>query len=364
MKTLEKYMFKETLRTLFPVWIFLGILIYLLETMSGALAIRDEFGKIAALYLYKIPKNLEMMFPVAALFSVLNVLGGMNRAHELVAARSMGFRNLNLLRPLLLAASLGAVCHYYVSNTWAPLGLRHYWEKWDLEIRGRETVRTTRIKKSKIWFRNQNVLYNVGYWNPELKEIYDITIYTFDQNFHIAQVIEAARAHWEQDRWIMQHGLVRLTDKTLLVPITQSFEVRETKLLDKPDDLQVFDFKVEILNQEDLGALIKRSQRMGIPTSQWNTLYHSRVSFTIVAFILILLAFPRITRFHRGKGAAGDFLFVGAICFGYWVVFHYALSLGGYGRVPPLLAAWLPNFLAAGLAVFYFGYQTLEKSSD
>ncbi len=364
MKTLEKYIFKETLRTLFPVWIFLGLLLYLLETMSGAVTIKQDFGRVAELYLYKIPKNLELMFPVAALFSALNVLGAMNRAHELVAAKSIGFRNKNLLRPILLAVCLGGFFHYFISDTLAPKGMRHYWEKWDLEIKGLKVVRSGRIKKSKIWFRNQDVLYNVGYWDPVAKEIYDITIYTFDQDFHIAQIVEAARAHWEKDHWVLQDGKVRLTDKALLVPISQSFIRRETRLLDKPEDLQVFDFKVEILSQEDLGELIKRSRRLGIPSQKWNTLFHSRISFTIVAFILILLAFPRITRFHRAKGSAGDLLFVGAVCFSYWVIFHYTLSLGGYGRIPPIVAAWLPNFLALGIAAFYFGYQNLERSSD
>jgi lipopolysaccharide export system permease protein len=364
MRTLEKYLFKETVRTLFPVWIFLGILLYLLETMSGAISIKQDFGVVAALYLYKIPKNMELMYPVAALFTALNVYGSMNRSHELVAAKSIGYRSKSLLRPMLYAVLFGGLIHYSIADTWAPMGMKNYWEKWDLEIKNRKTVRSSLIKKSKIWFRNQDVLYNVGYWDPVVKEIFDITIYTFDSDFHVAQVIEAARGHWDADHWVLEVGKIRLTDKTLLVPITQSFDRRETKLLDKPDDLQVFDFKTEILNQEELGALISRSRRLGIPTQKWSTLYHSRISFTFVALILILLAFPRITRFHRGKGAAGDLLFVGAVCFANWVVYHYAISLGEYGRVPSIVAAWLPNIAAMGLAIFYFGYQTLEKSSD
>jgi lipopolysaccharide export system permease protein len=364
MKTLEKYMFKETLWTLFPVWIFLGILLYLLETMSGAVSIKQDFGTVAVLYLYKIPKNLELMFPVAALFSVLQVLGAMNRSHEMVAAKSIGYQTKNFLRPLMLALFVGGLCHYYVADTWAPLGMRQYWERWDLEVKGRKAARSARIKKSKIWFRNQDVLYNVGYWDPEAKEIYDITVYTFDKDFHIAQVVEAARAHWEKNYWVLEDGQIRLTDKSLLVPITQNFRKRQTRLLDKPEDLQVFDFKVDILTQDELGDLINRSRRLGIPTQRWSTLFHSRISFSLVALILVLLAFPRVTRFHRGKGAAADLFFVGGICFAYWVIFHYAVSLGEFGRVPPVVSAWLPNVLALGLAVFYFGYQNLERSSD
>jgi lipopolysaccharide export system permease protein len=364
MGILGRYILKELLKALFPLWIFLGVLLYLFETMSGALSLKEEFGVVASLYLYKIPKNLELMFPVAALFSVLTVLGAMNRGHEIVAAKSLGVKNSALLKPLLFATLFGSVFHYMVTDTWAPWGMKEYWEKWDLQIRGRQNVRTARIKRSKIWFRNQEVLYHVGFWDPRAQEIYDLSIYTFDSDFHVAQIIEARKAIWAKDRWIMKNGQVRLVDKKLMYPITRPFEERETKLLDPPDDLHIFNFKVDILGQEPLGELIDRSRRLGIPTAKWETLYHSRISFLLVALIFILLAFPRVTLFHRAKGAAGDILFVGGVCFSYWVIFHYGLSLGEYGRLPPILAAWLPNILALAFTYAYSRYHTLERSSD
>ncbi len=363
MGILGRYVLKEHLLALFPIWGFLGLLLYLFETMSGAVNLKEDFEVVATLYLYKIPKNLELMFPVAALFSVLTVLASMNRSHELVAAKAMGVKNLSLLKPLLLATLLGAVAHYFVTDQWAPLGMKKYYEKWDVQIKGRQ-ARTARIRQSKIWFRNQEILYNVGFLDPKAKEIFDVSIFTFDSDFHVAQIVEAPKATWEEDRWILQNGQVRLVDKKLLHPISKPFARRESRLIDAPQDLQVFDFKVDIMGQEELESLIDRSKQLGVPTMQWETLYHSRMSFLAVAFIFILLAFPRVTRFHRAKGTAGDVLFVGAVCFSYWVFFHFSLNLGQYGRFPPLLAAWTPNILAAVFAAFYFKYQSLERSSD
>jgi lipopolysaccharide export system permease protein len=48
------------------------------------------------------------------------------------------------------------------------------------------------------------------------------------------------------------------------------------------------------------------------------------------------------------------------ICLGlvfvYWIFYSSALTLGNYGHLPPLLAAWLPNVIMLG-----FGYYMIQR---
>jgi lipopolysaccharide export system permease protein len=67
--------------------------------------------------------------------------------------------------------------------------------------------------------------------------------------------------------------------------------------------------------------------------------------FTCLAVVLIALPFgARSGRHNVFVGVAGSIF----ICFAYFILQKISFGLGVAGYLPPLLAAWLPNFLFAG----------------
>lgn len=323
MGILGRYIISEILKVVFPVWFSLAFLLFILEWLSQVFSLQAGAVTVFLLYFYKLPSFLQLVFPIAVLFSFLLVLGTMSRNREVVAVQSLGYGQRRILWPCLLALVLASTAFFWVIESLAPNGLRRHYELWDDTFKKGDS-RFLKIRQEKIWFRNQHVLYNIEWFDPKKEIIKGLTVYTFDKDFHIAQTVRADRAVWKKDHWQLLNGTVYVTDKRLRTPALESFESRASRLIEKPADLVQVKTVPEALSQRELKAAIERSKALGINTAQWEVTYHSRYSFFAIAFIFILLAFPRAMRFHRSGGAAKDGVFVAATCLIYWLVFNLA----------------------------------------
>jgi len=314
------------------------------------------------LYLCKLPSYLQLVFPMSVLFAFLLVFGQLARNREMVAVQSLGYSHKRVLYPAFVALLLACIPFYFVMNVISPAGMKKHFEIIDRD-RGGES-RFMQIKQEKIWYRNQDVLYTIHYFDPLKAELFGVTIYTFDEDFHIAQTVYAERAEWRQGSWLLKKGRIYVTDKRLRTPVIEEFTERRSGLIEDPSQLKRVDWFPETLSQSDLMRAISQSKSLGINTAEWETMYYSRWSFFAVAFIFIMLAFPRATRFHRASGVARDGVFVAGVCVFYWLLFNVGINLGNSGRMPPLLAAWLPTALFFVGVQFYTRSLTLRNTSD
>ncbi len=363
MGILGRYVIKEILKIQIPLWLSLAFLIFLMEWMGRSFAANSDVWTQFLLYFCKIPSYLQLVFPMSVLFAFLLVFGQLARNREMVAVQAMGYSNKRVLFPAIVALGMASIPYYFVMNVLSPAGMRKHFEIYDTQIKG-TAPRFTRVRQDKIWYRNQDVLYTIHYFDPIKAELFGVTIYTFDEDFHIAQTVYAERASWAKDHWLLKKGRIYVTDKRFRMPIIEDFSERQSRLLDDPSQLRRVDWTPETLGQSELRKAIVQSKSLGINTAQWETIYYSRWSFFAVAFVFILLAFPRATRFHRASGAAKDGVFVAAVCMLYWMIFNFGVNLGNTGRLPPFLAAWLPTLLFVIGVYFYTRSLTLKNTSD
>lgn len=353
MGILGRQIVKEMLKALVPFWLALGLILFVLEWLAQVFNVKASASTSLVLYLYKVPSHLQLVFPVAALFASLSVLGGMNRSREIMAAQSLGYSRWRIIFPTFLAVALVSVAHFYVSSYLAPEGMRKHYELYDTAVLKRPP-RYSRVRQQKIWYRNQEILYNVRYFEPKNNELYDVTIYTFDDDFHIAQTIYATKASWSGHNWILHDGNISLTDKRLETPVSERFKNRFTKLIDDPKNLVRVEIGADVATQPELSGLIERYKSLGINTTTLEVTYYSRMSFILVSFIFLMLAFPRALRFRRSHtGAARDGVFVTIVCMGYWLFFNLGVNMGNTGKLSPIVATWGPSFL---LLIFVFLY--------
>jgi lipopolysaccharide export system permease protein len=341
-KTLYRYIILELFKLLFPIWLSLAFMLFLLEFLAQVFNVPGSFGDVLWLYLTKIPAHLQVIFPAAVLFSVMVFLGAMTKSRELVAAQAVGYSRNDVMKAVLLAIGLASIPYYFVVDQLAPNGNREHWEVHDTKIR-KKPSRFSKIRQEKIWYRNQDILYNVGFFDPFKKLLFDVTLYTFDDDFHIAQTLYAKNAVWQGDSWLLLDGKVTVTDKQLARPFTQRFDARVTRLIEEPSSLQTTDVEPSTLTQSQLSDVIRRYKSLGINTAKWETIYHSRYSFFLISFVFVLLAFPRATRFRRASTPAKDGVFVGVVCFVYWLIFTFASDMGSEGKIYPIVGAWLPS---------------------
>ena len=363
MGILGRYVIKEILKIQMPIWLSLGLLIFLMEWMARSLNTNSGAWLQFLIYLCKLPSYLQIVFPMSVLFAFLLVFGQLAKNREMVAVQSMGYSNRRVLVPAFVALMIACVPFYFVMDVVSPAGMKKHFELIDSQINRRE-YRFHQVKQEKIWYRNQDVLYTIHFFDPKKAELFGVTIYTFDEDFHIAQTVYAEKAVWRDGEWLLQKGRIYVTDKRLRMPIIEEFEERRSRLVEEPSQLKRVDWAPETLGQRELGRAITQSKALGINTAEWETTYYSRWSFFAVAFVFILLAFPRATRFHRASGVAKDGVFVAGVCILYWLMFNFGINLGNAGRVPPMIAAWVPTLLFVAGVYFYTRTLSLKNTSD
>ena len=82
------------------------------------------------------------------------------------------------------------------------------------------------------------------------------------------------------------------------------------------------------------------------------TQFHGRLAQPWISLVVVLIAIP----FGSLSGRRNVFIGVASsifICFAYFVVAQLGLSLGTGGKLPPWLAAWLPNLIFGAGGIYF-----------
>ena len=363
MGTLSRYIIRELLKMIFPIWIALSLLLYVLEWLAQVFNVKGGPLTAAIFYAFKIPSHMAIVFPVAVLFSCLSVLGGMNRNREIVALQSVGYKPRTVLLACLAAVAIASVPYFFITNTIAPMAMHAHYEYEDTQIK-KIPSRFSQVRNQRVWYRNQDVLYNVGYFDLEKNKLYDATIYTFDDQFHVAQMIQAKSADWNGQNWILKDGVVSLTDTRLEAPVTESFNTRSTRLIEEPKTLKRSEFNAETMTQSELRSTIQRYKALGINTAKWEVTFQSRYSFYLIGFVFDFFAVPAAFRFRRAGGLGRDGLFVSIVCLVYWLLYNFGVNMGQTGKLSPVTAAWAPTIVYVGVVAWIYRGRGLRQQSE
>jgi lipopolysaccharide export system permease protein len=359
MGILARHIVLEILGLFFPIWAALGFLLFVLEWLAQVFRLKADALTVLMLYAYKAPSHLQIVFPLAMLLAVMIVVGGMNRNLELVAAQSLGITKSKILAICFLAWGVGAVAQGFVMNNLAPWGMRRHYETMDADV-NQVPSRFSQIRQEKIWYRNKDILYNVHYYDPQKNELFDVTIYTFDDNFQIAQTIYANKAEWDGRQWVLTNGRVNLTDKSVANPSSQAFKIKNTRLIENPKSLKRIEFNAETMSEQELYRAIERHRALGINTAEWEVTFHSRLSFFLVSIVFLLLGFALSHHFTRGGGLAKDAGLVAGVSMVYWLLFNFSSTLGNNGKLNPILASWGPSVLFLVCVAAYLRFSAFK----
>lgn len=106
------------------------------------------------------------------------------------------------------------------------------------------------------------------------------------------------------------------------------------------------------LNSVQLWTLILAERKAGKDTRPKEVVYHQKFSLPLATLFVTLLAAPLALIFSSGGAFMGGTLAIGLV-FLYFTIMSVCQSLGSYGFISPVLAAWMPNLVCAafGLAL-------------
>jgi lipopolysaccharide export system permease protein len=349
---IDRYIAKEFLKYFLASLIVFTTLFLAVDMLSRIWELKAESATLWEYFLLGMPKIIYQMTPVSCLLATIFTVNLLSRSNEMTALFSAGMSLARISAPILTVAAFIAVASFFISDKLIPPFTKKQNYVYYVEIKKNPSLYYT-VKTNKIWYRSKDLIYNIKTFNPEKSLVQGLTIYYFDKNWNLVQLITADEAHYEGSNWNLKKGTVTLFDQESSFPLTQQFDEKAITLDERPTDIQDIDNNSDVMTVGELRRYIRKNKEAALDITRYEVAYHNKFSFAFVSFVMTFLGIP----FSVGRDKSGSFAMnVGitlGIVFLYWTLVSVALTLGTHGTIPPAFAAWAPNGLMLGVSVFF-----------
>jgi len=302
-------------------------------------------------YGLQLPAIIYQLAPVACLMATLFTFSSLHKANELVALFSAGVSLFRLSVPVLAMAGFLAGGLYFLSDQIIPRfnQKKNYVEY--VEIQNKPALYST-VKTNRIWYRSENVLFNIKTLNPEAKKAQGITLYYFDNDWNLVQLITAQDVDMTSEKWNLKNGFVTLFATESSFPLTKPFDSKLITMNENLGDIQTSSNSSEIMSVHELNRFIDHNREAGLDTVRYEVDYQSKFGFAFTPIIMAFLGIPfSVSRSRQGGAMLNVGVCIG-LAFAYWALYSSCITLGQQGAVPPILAAWAANILMGMLSVY------------
>jgi len=349
MKTLDRYIAGLFLKNIIIAILAMSAL-FLFQTMFSDLYDHEySTHHIFVYHMMNLPLIAVQMCPPGVLLATVLTLSGLARTHELVACYAIGYGLKRIFGVILACILLIAGLIFFSEDRILPPVFRirtnYYWR----EMKNRPDFFLD-IKMDKIWYRSRNVIYNLQRFDPQTKTIFGMSVYTFDDEFNLTQVINAETGNFNGQSWQLNKGSIALFEDSNPFPLIQRFNKKEIQISESPKDFQEIEKEVDGLTLKELNRYIRRMKSAGADTKKYEVKFHSRLSLGFISIVMGFLAVPFSISSRREGGIAKDLGLCLVITFFYWLFYSIGLSLGSNGVLLPWLAAWFPSTVFLALA--------------
>ena len=354
MKILPRYLIRE-----FAQYFSLGLgtfsAIYLVveffERINAFLQNKAPVALMGAYFLNKIPSILFQVAPASILFSSIITLGLMSRHNEILAMKSGGISLRRIAFPIL-----GVVLILYffllgMSEYVVPFANERVNMIQDFIIHKKKPAGA--FKQNKLWIHSRQAIYNIQLYHPEKDLLEGITLYRFDQDFSLVERLDARSARWHDGRWIFSE-VSRTHFSPEGSPIRKQYSPLTVTLPETPADFRIAEKNPAEMSYRELREYVRKIEHDGYNSTKYRCAMHAIFSYPFIGVIMAFLGIPIALRKERGAGVTRGIAFSILISFAYLVVFSFSLELGKAGTLPPLLSAWLGNFIFALVGAYLF----------
>lgn len=345
MRILSRYIAREFLKFLL-LWIVSFFLIFfvveLLERINTIIIHKAPLYLILEYFFYTFPLFLSQILPFATLLAALITLGVLARNNEVVAMKAHGVSTYRIMVPLLALAAAVTAFLFVCNETVVPYAARKANYVWSVKIRHGE--KRAFFKLNKIWYRGENIIYNIRLLEPKKDILEGVTIYYFDEAFNLRQRIDARKAQWNNGGWTFYDVAIRDFLPGGQVT-TEIYDEKNMSLQEKPEYFKQGMKNPEEMTYRELKAYVEELRREGYDPTRYVVDLHTKLAFPFLTLIMVLMGGPLALAASHGRGGGitqgvGISIVIGFV---YWMAFAISVAMGHAGTFPPFVAAWAPN---------------------
>ncbi len=348
---LDRYVAKQYLRLVALSFVgLLGIfyIVTFLEIYDRLLRGDTTLEMVLEYFWYATPQWVYYVLPISALVATLVTVGLFTKTSELTVMKACGISLYRVSLPLFAFAMLWSGTLFGMSESFLADANRRASEL-NRVIRG-GSPEYVDILQRRWLMGDDGTIYNYGHFDPTAVTLDRVTAYRFaGDEWRLGERLFAGAAVHEgewlgRDVWAREFDEDRSpgpieTRAQLPVPLASP----ETFATERPD--------AERMNYRELDRFIGELSASGEDVVPLRVELQRKLSFPFVTLILTLIAVPFAVTMGRHGALSGVGIGI-VLALSYWVVISIFAAIGSAGMVTPLLAAWAPNVLFGGSAVY------------
>ena len=304
-------------------------------------------GMLVQLLAFLTPQFIYYVIPLAALLSVLVTFGVLSRTSELSVMKACGISIYRVAAPLILISMVWSGALFGLEQRLMALANRRA-DALDSAIRGRPP-RTFNALNRRWLVGHDGGIYHYSYFDPQKQALDRLVIYQPAPGaWRLASQTFATRAVWTGRDWHGQSGWHQ--DFALPGAGWKAFSEQPLPL-ETPDYFETEQPIAELMTVGQLKQHIDELASSGFNIVPLSVDLQKKLAFPFVTVVMTLLAIP----FGMTMGKRGALYGIGigvVLALSYWTLSSAFAAVGKAGLLGPVLAAWAPNVIAAGSAMY------------
>ncbi len=343
---------------------FLQVFILCLATFVAMYLIGDLFRKIEDFltlglsfklvlqyFMCGLPRIIHQLCPLAVLLSTFITIGLFVRNQEITALKAHGISLYRVLNIFILISAGIFILSLVMQQYLIPKSTARFREIRLVNIKGRS--RSKVINTTSFWYRAQDGIYNIDFFDPEKNSLNKVSIMYLDDAFRTRKAIYAKTGQWNGKTWDLQNGFERQFQPDGSQTAT-TFKQKAISLHASPEDFHISRKTGDELNFTELWNLLKQIRTSGYPSTSYAVDLHAKVSYSFINIIMAILGIPFALMIGRSGGMALGIAVSTCLGLTYWVFFSFCISLGKGGVLNPFIAAWIANIIFGMLGIYLF----------
>ncbi len=351
MVCLHKYWLKEFTKFFLIIQSLILVLFVFIDYLSRMdRFLNSDISLFAALWyvLLKVPFMFVQLTPASILLAVIAVFGVMNRNNELTALKSSGISVYFLVKPALLAGLFFAGLMFLLGETLIPVSMaKANYMRYNEMHTGSKKVSQGR---KDIWIKSEKKFIHINFYDPVKKTVAGITATTMGDKFRIISRTDAVTGRYENGKWIFEDVIEQIYKPGEDDYEVNLFPVKIMKLTIKPDDLGAMAKKSNEMSFFELKEYVKKVEAEGYDPTTYQVDMNGKIAFPFICIIMALAGAATGMRSFAKNNMPVAIAIGVVICFLYWTMYGFCLSMGYAAVLPPVVAAWVANlvFLCMG----------------
>jgi lipopolysaccharide export system permease protein len=294
---------------------------------------------LAKISMYRVPQLTERILPFTVLVGAMSCYLTLSRRHELVVARAAGVSAWQFVAPAVLAAFILGTATTTLYNPVSAM-LHERSKRLEADMQG-ATLSALQRSTSGFWVRQKSsdgaAIINAITSREQGAQLGGVSVFTFDNNGHFQQRIEAKSAALQEGYWLLEDARIYIAGKA--PDLEQSYRL--------PTNLTLEQVRESFATPEtvpfwQLPTYIELADRAGLLAAGYRLQYQQLLARPFLLAAMVLLAASVSLRFFRFGGVQKMILSGISAGFLLFVLSKITEDMSKSELLSPVAAAWIP----------------------